>query len=97
VQRSSSSCRASELLEPWQCSDDRLLRLQQLQHLCALCLRQASRIIRCLICCWLNLPLLNLLLQLPAAAMPLEHATAARQAVQLLLLCTVLILTASNT
>jgi hypothetical protein len=29
--------------------------------------------------------------------MPLEHATAARHAVQLLLLCAILILTASNT
>jgi hypothetical protein len=97
VQRSSSRCRAGQLREPWQCSDDRLLRLQQLHHLCALRLCQASRIIRCLIHCWLYLSFFNLLLQLPAAAMVFEHASAAVQAVQLLLLCAVLILTASRT
>jgi hypothetical protein len=96
VQCSRCCCGASKLLEPWQRSDHWLMRLQQLKHLCALRLCQASRIICCLMCCWLNLPLLHLLLQLPSAAMPLEHCSAF-QAVQLLPISAVLILAASST
>jgi hypothetical protein len=94
VQRSSSSCRPSQLLEPRQRSDHRLLRLQQLQHLRALHLRQPCAV-SC-IWCRLNLPFLNLLLQLTSAGMPCKGCCSTRQAMQLLLLIPCILIFAAS-